>query len=73
MRLSQSSVTATVGRKYIKSGEIIYLSREIEMPDGDSKEDCNGDSKEDNLEQAMEQVIEQLWSKHEASNRASNS
>lgn len=56
MRLSQSSVIATVGRKYI-------FSREIEMSDGDSKEDSNGDSKEDSLEQAMEQVMEQVWSK----------
>ena len=40
------------GRKYI-------FNREIEMPDGDSKEDSNGDSKEDSLEQAMKQV----WSK----------
>lgn len=59
MHFSQSSVIATVGRKYIKGGEKIYFSREIEMPDGDSKEDSNGDCKEDSIEQAMKQVMEQ--------------
>lgn len=37
------------------------------MPDGDNKENSNGDCKEDSLEQAMEQVMEQVWSKYGAS------
>lgn len=56
MYFSQLSVVAMVGRRPDKSREKIYSSREIEMPDGDSKED----SLEQVMEQAMEQVMEQV-------------
>lgn len=60
MCFSQLSVVAMVGRRSDKSREKIYSSREIEMPNGASKEDSNGASKEDSLEQAMEQAMEQV-------------
>lgn len=38
----------------------MHNSREIEMPDGDIKEDSLGQAMEQVMEQAMEQVMEQL-------------